>query len=59
MNNVRNCPRDYGKWSCHCHNYGLYMQWWTTGDDTVIGYYRDNLYMPLCNLVTNNYFVQR
>ena len=19
------------------------MQWWTTGDDTVIGYYRDNL----------------
>ena len=29
------------------------MQWWTFGDDTGIGYYRDNL--PLCNLVTNNY----
>ena len=29
------------------------MQWWTIGDDTVIGYYRDNL--PLCNLVTNIY----
>ena len=23
MNNVHNCPRDYGKWSCHWHNYEL------------------------------------
>ena len=27
------------------HAIGIWtMQWWTIGDDTVIGYYRDNLH---------------